>query len=597
MEALDVPFLANLPPEAAEGIRRKMSSVTIGGMQSVFRQGEEADALYTLVSGSVGISAQDMRTGMHRKIALVRPPETLGETSVLRSRRHSATATALRDSHLLMLRREDLHEAVNRYPEALRYFVGHLADRLRTSNEGAPLDYRPRTFAILSVTDGLSPRELGVKLAEAFDAVLPGKTGCLTDWPEGADEAWFHRYEADHARTIFVAAQVDCPWCQLSLRHADQVLLLAEPGQPLRPGAGEYLSRVGSPWSGRDIAVRQPANAELPLPLHPEVAALPARMRIQVRSDDARDHARLARLVSGSARGLVFGGGGARGFAHYGVMQALAEADLPIDFVGGTSMGSIIAACAAMGWDLDRSAAEIERGFVARNPVNDYTLPYIALTRGANVDAALDLCFGDARIEDLWLPFFCMSSNLTSGSAMVHKSGSVARALRASIAIPGLLPPVCTDDGVLVDGGMMNNLPADVMADLERGPVLAVDVGSDPALTAMDPRSWAGRALRRWVGAPPTMPAITQVLLRAATVSSAAQTMNAISRAAVVLKPAVAGVDLRAWAGFRATAELGYLETKRAIDSGELARWIIRWRRQPTNRTNTTRWSISVTAS
>jgi NTE family protein len=574
MDAPEIPFLRGLPADLAEDVRRRMSAVAVGGMQSIFRQGDDADALYTLVSGSVGISAQDMRTGQHRRIALARPPETLGESSVLTSRRHSATATALRDAHLLVLKRDDLHYIVERHPATLRYFVGHLADRLRTSNEGAPLDYRPRTFAILSVTDGPSPLAFGERLARAFDAALPGKTGCLTDWPAGADEAWFHRYEANHARTIFVASEVDCPWCQLSQRHADQTLLLAEPGEPLRPGAGDYLSRIGSPWSGRDIAVRQPANATLPLPLHPEVAALSARMRIQVRDNDARDHARLARLVSGSARGLVLGGGGARGFAHFGVLQALTEADVPIDVVGGTSMGSIVAACVAMGWDLDKTAFEIERGFVVRNPVNDYTLPYIALTRGAKVDAALDRTFGDVRIEDLWLPFFCMSSNLTTGSAMVHRSGRVAEALRASIAIPGLLPPVCSDDGVLVDGGMMNNLPADVMADLELGPVLAVDVGNDPALTAMNPDGWTGRALRRWVGAPQNMPAITQVLLRAATVSGAAQTMSAISRAAVVLRPAVADVDLRAWRGFRATAERGYREARRAIDSGGLDAWI-----------------------
>ncbi|MET0313550.1 MAG: patatin-like phospholipase family protein [Hansschlegelia sp.] len=574
MTAPEIPFLRGLPPEAAAAVRQRMISVSIGGGRSVFEQGEEADALYTLVSGSVGISARDLRTGMVRKITLLRPPETVGEMSVLTSMTHSATATALRDSHLLVLDREDLHELVDAHPVILRYFTNHLAERLRMSNEGAVLDNRPRTFAILSVTAGPSPIEFGRLLARAFDEALPGETGCLTDWPQGADDEWFHRFEAAHARTIFVASRVDCPWCQLCLRHADQVLLLAEPDEPLLPGAREYLERVDSPWIGRDVVVNQPSNASVPRALHPEVSALAAMMRIQVRKGHAGDHRRLARLVSGSARGLVLGGGGARGFAHYGVIRALADADLPIDFIGGTSMGAIVAACVAMDWDMDRIAAEMERGFVNQNPVDDYTLPYIALTRGAKVDAALALSFGDTRIEDLWLPFFCMSSNLTTGMAMVHKSGALHEALRASIAIPGLLPPVCSADGVLVDGGMMNNLPADVMAEQERGPVLAVDVGNDVALTAMDPRSWFGKAMRRWVGAPAMMPAMTQVLLRAATVSGAAQTMNAVRRASVVLRPPLAGVDLRAWSSFHATAALGYGEARDAIEDGRLASWI-----------------------
>ncbi|MBL7406294.1 cyclic nucleotide-binding protein, partial [Escherichia coli] len=80
------------------------------------------------------------------------------------------------------------------------------------------------------------------------DVLLPGETGCLTDWPEGADEAWFQAFEGDHARTIFAAHDIDCPWCRQSQRRGDHVLLLAEPGAPPRPGAAAYLDRVRSDW-------------------------------------------------------------------------------------------------------------------------------------------------------------------------------------------------------------------------------------------------------------------------------------------------------------------------------------------------------------
>ncbi len=159
---------------------------------------------------------------------------------------------------------------------------------------------------------------------------------------------------------------------------------------------------------------------------------------------------------------------------------------------------------------------------------------------------------------------------------MIHRAGRVAEALRASIAIPGLLPPVCTPEGVLVDGGMMNNLPADVMARLKRGRVLAVDVGSDLAFQAMPTRSWRGRTLRRWLGAPDAMPAIAPLLLRAATVSSDAQSMMAVSQASVVLKPALAGIDLRAWSSFEEIAVLGADCARDALASGGLAAWPIR---------------------
>ncbi|GEP12622.1 patatin-like phospholipase family protein [Methylobacterium gnaphalii] len=574
MSAADIPFLVGLDPDAMHEIRERFVSVAVAGGWPVFEQGEEGDALYTLVSGAVGISSRQTDTGETRHLARLAPPKVFGEMALLSAEPRSATAIALRDSHLLRLSRTAFEEVIEKHPRTLLYFSRLLAERLRTASERRPLEQVPRTFAVLAVTDGPDPDLFGHMLAKTFDEILPGKTGCLTDWPEGADESWFHDYEARHSRTIFVAHRVaDCPWCQLCLRHADHILLLAEPGIPRRPGALECIERHQSDWIRIDLAIRQDPKSPLPLPLHPDVAALPAAMRIQVRDGNGRDRSRLARLASGSARGLVLGGGGARGLAHVGVLRALEDAGLPVDFVGGTSMGAIVAASVAMDLCSDEIRDRMTGFFVGQNPLNDYTLPFHALTRGMKADAGLRRTFGAARIEDLWLPFVCVSSNLTTGEAMVHRSGDLAAALRASIAIPGLLPPIVSADGILVDGGMMNNLPADVLADLQRGPVLAVDVGSDRAFQDMPRRSWRGKFMRRLLGSPDEMPAIAPLLLRAATVSSDAQTMMSVNRATVVLKPPLAGVDLRAWSSLGTTSELGYRHAQEAIETGRLRGW------------------------
>jgi len=322
-----------------------------------------------------------------------------------------------------------------------------------------------------------------------------------------------------------------------------------------------------------DLVIRQEAGAPRPKALHPAVAVLPAALRIQVRDGRQADLDRLARLASGTARGLVLGGGGARGLAHLGVLTALDEVACPPDFVGGTSMGAVVAASLAMGWSTAEIHAQIA-AFFARNPLNDYTLPFHALTRGAKVDAGLAARFGGVRIEDLWLPFFCVSSNLTTGNTMVHRSGDLVQALRASIAIPGLLPPVLCDEGILVDGGMMNNLPADIAAGLGRGPVLAVDVGTDRAFQSMPVRRWSTRLARRLLGSPPALPGLAPLLLRAATVSGDAQSLMAAAHATAVLKPQLSGIDLRAWSRFRDAAEIGHRETRSAIAAGRLARWL-----------------------
>ncbi|WP_019903605.1 patatin-like phospholipase family protein [Methylobacterium sp. 77] len=572
MTGPEIPFLAGLDDEAAAAVRAHMVPVAVAGGSTLFAEGEPGDALYTLVSGAIGISVDDP-DGAPRRIARLRPPESFGEMALLSPAPRSAKATALRDSSLLRLTRPDFEEVVERHPRMLLYFARLLTERMRATHAGEAIHHKPRSFAVLAVTDGLDASAFGHALAAAFDDTLPGNTGCLTRWPDGADETWFHDYETGHARTIFVAHEVGCPWCRLCLRYADHVLLLAEPGQPLRAGAAAWLGSLRSDWIRMDLAVPQRADAVLPQAIHPDVAALPVALRIPVRVGNAGDLRRLARLASGTARGLVLGGGGARGLAHLGVLQALDEAGYAPDFVGGTSMGAVVAASLAMGLSIERIRARTVDFFVGHNPLNDYTLPYHALTRGAKVDAGLSAWFGGARIEDLWLPFLCVSSNLTTGSAMVHRAGDLPEALRASIAIPGLLPPVCTEAGVLVDGGMMNNLPADVMAGLERGPVLAIDVGSDRAFGDMPARSWRGRMIRRMLGAPDAMPGIAPLLLRAATVSGDAQSMMAVGHAAALLKPPLAGIDLRAWSSFEAIAEIGYRHAREAIAQGQLQAW------------------------
>ena len=140
--------------------------------------------------------------------------------------------------------------------------------------------------------------------------------------------------------------------------------------------------------------------------------------------------ARLARLLTGRATGVVLSGGGARGFAHIGALRALHEAGVPIDAVGGTSIGAIIAALWATGMGYDEVVRRVRRTFVDVNPLNDYTMPVLSLVAGRKVGVLLRRELGDVDIEDLRLPFFCLSANLTTGQAAVHRREAVALASR-----------------------------------------------------------------------------------------------------------------------------------------------------------------------
>jgi lysophospholipid hydrolase len=230
-----------------------------------------------------------------------------------------------------------------------------------------------------------------------------------------------------------------------------------------------------------------------------------------VRIGNQSDLERLARLLSGSAIALVLGGGGARGFAHVGVLRALAEAGVPIDMIGGTSQGAFVGALYAMSLDVDEVvrrctawAAEMSKKWKL---AADLTFPFTSWLSGAGFNWELGKVLGgfsltesrsraDVQIEDLWTPYFCVSANLCRNRVEVHTRGALWRYVRASMTLASFLPPIYDREtgDLLVDGGYVNNLPADVMRGLGAHIVITVDVAS------VDDNEWTayGDSLSGW---------------------------------------------------------------------------------------------------
>ena len=198
--------------------------------------------------------------------------------------------------------------------------------------------------------------------------------------------------------------------------------------------------------------------------------------------------------------------------------------------------------------------------FVESNPLNDYALPFVALTRGRKVTKLLRKHFGDHEIEDLWRPCFIVSSNLTTGASELHRRGPLWWALRASVAIPGLLPPLMRGGEVLVDGAVMNNLPADVMCAMGRGPVIGVDVTRYQTLRGGD-GNLSGTLWRRvLLGDGGQTPGIVSLLLRAATVGSDAETRLSRDHTDLLFEPPLPNVAIRDWKAFDRAVEAGCWE-------------------------------------
>lgn len=277
---------------------------------------------------------------------------------------------------------------------------------------------------------------------------------------------------------------------------------------------------------------------------------------------------RMVRRVLGCAVGVVLSGGGARGFAHIGVLAALGAAGVRVDRVGGCSMGAVMGAFYAAG-HRENSLVDIgRRWFVRGKPLSDYTVPRTALLRGHELRGYLQEAFGDEPFETLPLPYFCVSADLVAAESVVHRRGPLWPALLASVSIPGLLPPQASGGRLLVDGGVLNNLPIDVMADDGEGPVVAVDVMRPFAVRSSAPAP-RGRgdatALRPAGDGGLVAPPIAEVLARATVLGSWRVAEVNRPRAALTITVPDDGTGQLDWNRLDALVEAGRRAGERAL--------------------------------
>ena len=531
-----------------------------GGTQ-LSRDGENDRAVFLVVTGSLGVFVEEDE-GPRRLVATIPAGETVGEMSLLTGEPHSATLVALRDTELLRIGPNAFDKLLARYPRLTLNLLKLVVRRLRQTTRGGLQQSRPKTFAVVPLQRGLRDAPVARGIAETL--IQMGAKAAVLDSAAGDETTeWFNRFEAEHDVVFYQGDEPDSTWTSFCLRQADRVLLIARADErlPLHPFERRFFNReIGA--EPELLLLHPSSNARPGLPQHIELRSDLFGTHHHIRVGNTSDIKRLARFVAGNAVNIVLAGGGARGFAHIGVLKALHEAGVPFDYVAGTSMGGIVAAGMAMEWDIAELTARIRDAFVDSRPLSDLTLPLIALYRGAKVSALLKRHFGEIRIEELAKPFFCVSSDLTTGRDHIHRTGLLWRALRASVALPGILPPVTTEGGhLLVDGGVMNNLPVDVMAQEARGPIIAVDVSGELDLHAEDER-YGERSVfslikERMRGSP----SIISILMRAGTVGSNLQRKNVRALADFLYEPPLEGIEMRYWRAFERAIAQGYAYT------------------------------------
>ena len=548
---------------------------SLPGGAPLYEAGEEADQFYLLRAGRLG-AFRRLEGHETQFLGVIRPGEPAGEMALIAGAPHSATMTALRDSEILSLSRDDFFRAVEHDPTVMTELARLMILRTRQSSTGGVMG-EPSVFGFIGVSDSLRVRPLVNEIATRIGR-LGYRTTIVGAEALQAPTEWFSNVERDHDFVLYVAEAVEPAWRGLVGRQGDRLFRVADgtAAPPHLPDAvaGETLQAQQLV----DLILVHPPECGAPRGGEAWTRAMrPARL-FHVRSGAAADADRIARILTGQSVGLVLSGGGARAYAHVGAIRALHEHGEPIDFVGGVSMGAIIAAGLAMGWDDPEMDMRIRKAFVDSSPLDDIAFPMIAMTRGEKVRERLAEHFGDRLIEDLWLPFFCLSANLTTGAYQLHRTGLVREALRASISLPGVLPPVTIDNNVLVDGAVVKNFPTDIMRSIQLGPIVGIDVGRGRSIEARDvdqPLSvWRWLLSGEWRRGPP----IVSVLIRSATVRSGPELALAHQATDVLVQPNVDMIEIRDWKAFDPGVEAGYAATRDALSA--LSRPVIDLRRR-----------------
>ena len=388
---------------------------------------------------------------------------------------------------------------------------------------------------------------------------------------------WIDQMEAAHDMVVLVSGEEKSTWAAHCLRHADEVIFLVDSTASDRKSVETAIPDNASlgTMPHRTLVLLHPEATAHPRGTAAWLDSFPVDDHIHVRQGREADLARLARTLFGTAIGLVFGGGGARGFAHLGVLKALEEAGIPVDFVGGASIGAVMATYAACDTSASR-AIELVRKAFAKNPTGDINFfPLISLISGNrlrnSIDrGVIDLIGPDADLEDAWKPLFCIASNYSRASEVVLRRGSLAKAVRASVSIPAALPPVVMDGDLLIDGGTFNNLPTDVMAsqrvgciigcDLSRGAVRKLDIDEMPSSWALALDRLRPKRKRRY-----HLPTLSSIILNVSIMHSQSKLKEARSLADVCFSPDLGRISMLNWKAFDQTIGLGYQHARELI--------------------------------
>lgn len=550
--------------------------VLVAAGETVVEEGEAGDEAFVVVAGHLDVITTTPE-GVSETVGTLGPGDVVGEMALITNEPRSATVMARRDAALMRIPAAAFRSLVFAHPEVLLDVTRTVMQRLNRSIHGERPGHSTNVVAI--VPAGTSP--MHGEFAEGFLAAV-GREGTAVVTASAARDhlgpdpsragviEYLHRLEDDHDLLVLIGDPADTEWMGLCRRQSDVVLSVGAVD-----GLGELAGYEADQVDGRSagaschLVIVHPAGAR-----PTDTAAIldlrsPTRHH-HIRAGSRDDVERVARIVLDRSVGVVFGGGGARGFAHLGVIKAMRDVGIPIDHVGGASMGASIGASFAMGWEWDRIVEIVRHVTFERGKLVDTTLPLVSAGRGRRLTSGMREAYGDTDIRDLWTDFYCVSTDLTEGVVHEHTDGAVWSAVRASVSIPGVFPPMASPEGhVLVDGGVLDNVPTATMRRIfDPRTIIAIDLRAPSSLPIADlpPNGELSGWSVAWQRLVPgrdrmEVPRLLETLIASSTVSG----QPGAGDADLVLRPDVGRFGIMDFTAWETIIEAGYESAKESL--------------------------------
>jgi len=496
-----IDLFQGIEKSTLDAIGASLSIIEVKEGHILFHQDDPSDAMYIILSGYLMALLRN-KNGKYRPIGRIKTGELVGETGLLTQQARGLTIKALSDVELLKFSTEDFENLKKQAPEVVYQILRNTLIRSQKNiniiSEMADkmMSKRSRHVVIMPANESVNMAEFTTQLNTllqenkhaayvfSMDKLLSlynieGATGVLTYLDE--------LEKIHHTILYFVDERIE-KLLHFFSRKIDAFAFVGDIRQT------PYLSQMNQKILAHKEM--QPVKKELILLSHYRtdihrtkawLSLAPFHFHYHAISAEKESYQRLLRFLQGNPIGLVLSGGLTRGWAHLGVIKAMQALKIPIDMIGGTSVGAGVAGFYLISqneWGLQACMQKAVDGFQKSLSWKSLTVPIISFYDSNAITEALQEMFRDTLLEDLAIPCFAISTNISTNTEIIHREGKMWEAIRASGALPAVFPPIVKEGQLLFDGGLVNNFPVDSMRKLLGKN--AIIIGSDLQMTAPD---------------------------------------------------------------------------------------------------------------